>query len=211
MAKAIIGKKVGMTQVFNEDGTVVPVTVVQAGPCVVTEVRTEDKDGYSAIQLGFEEIVKENKVNKPMAGYFKKQGVKPMKYLKEFRSAGSEVAVGQQVDVNVFEEGDLVDVQGTSIGKGFQGAIKRHNFSRGPETHGSHFHRSPGSIGMCEFPGETPKGKKMPGRMGGKKVTVQNLAVVKVIPETNLLLVKGALPGHDNGILYIKEAVKAKK
>jgi len=211
MAKAIIGKKVGMTQVFNEDGSVVPVTVVLAGPCVVTEVRTEDKDGYSAIQLGFEEIVKEDKVNRPMAGYFKKQGVKPMKFLKEFRGDAGEAAVGQQVDVNIFEEGDLVDVQGTSIGKGFQGVMKRHNFGGGRATHGSHFHRAPGSIGMCEFPGETPKGRKMPGRMGGKKVTVQNLAVVKVIPETNLLLVKGAVPGHDNAVVYIKEAVKAKK
>jgi len=211
MAKTIIGKKVGMTQVFNEDGTVVPVTVVLAGPCVVTEIRTEEKDGYSAIQLGFDEIVKESKVNKPMAGYFKKQGVKPMKFLKEFRGEAGELTVGQQVDVNIFEEGDLVDVQGKSIGKGFQGVMKRHNFAGGPKTHGSHFHRAPGSIGMCEFPGETPKGRKMPGRMGGKNVTVQNLSVVKVIPETNLLLVKGAVPGHDNGIVYIKEAVKAKK
>lgn len=211
MAKAIIGKKVGMTQVFNEDGTVVPVTVVLAGPCVVTEVRTVEKDGYSAIQLGFEEILKENKVNKPMAGYFKKQGTKPMKFLKEFRGEPGEVTVGQQVDVNIFEEGDLVDVQGTSIGKGYQGVVKRHGFGGGPKTHGSHFHRAPGSIGMCEFPGETPKGRKMPGRMGGKKVTVQNLSVVKVIPETNLLLVKGAIPGHDDAVIYIKEAVKAKK
>jgi large subunit ribosomal protein L3 len=212
MAKAIIGKKVGMTQVFNEDGSVVPVTVVLAGPCVVTEIRTDEKDGYSAIQLGFEEIVKENKINKPMSGYFKKQGVKPVKYLKEFRcSVSEEIAVGQQVDVKIFEEGDLVDVQGVSIGKGFQGVVKRHNFSGGPKSHGSHFHRAPGSIGMCEFPGETMKGKKMPGRMGGKNVTVQNLSVVKVIPETNLLLVKGAIPGHDDAIVYIKEAVKAKK
>lgn len=211
MAKAIIGKKVGMTQVFNEDGSVVPVTVVLAGPCVVTEVRTEEKDGYSAIQLGFDEILKESKVNKPMAGYFKKQGVKPMKFLKEFRGDAGEATVGQQVDVNIFEEGDLVDVQGTSIGKGFQGVVKRYNFGGGRATHGSHFHRAPGSIGMCVWPGETPKGKKMPGRMGGKNVTVQNLSVVKVIPETNLLLVKGAIPGHDDAIVYIKEAVKAKK
>lgn len=208
MAKAIIGKKVGMTQVFNEDGSVVPVTVVLAGPCVVTEIRTEDKNGYSAIQLGFEEIVKESKVNKPMAGYFAKQGTKPMKFLKEFRGEAGEMTVGQQVDVNIFEEGDLVDVQGTSIGKGFQGVVKRYGFSGGRATHGSHFHREPGAIGMHEFPGETMKGKKMPGRMGGKKITVQNLSVVKVIPETNLLLIKGAIPGHENGIVYIKQAVK---
>jgi large subunit ribosomal protein L3 len=134
-----------------------------------------------------------------------------MKFLKEFRGEAGEMTVGQQVDVNIFEEGDLIDVQGTSIGKGFQGVVKRYGFSGGRATHGSHFHRAPGSIGMCEFPGETMKGKKMPGRMGGKKVTVQNLAVVKVIPETNLLLVKGAIPGHEDGIVYIKEAVKAKK
>lgn len=212
MAKAIIGKKVGMTQVFNEDGIVVPVTVVQAGPCVVTEVRKKEKDGYSAIQLGFEEIVKDSKVNKPMAGYFKKQGVKPMKHLKEFRTeSGSELAVGEQVNVTIFEEGDLIDVQGTSIGKGFQGVVKRYGFGGGPKTHGSHFHNVPGSIGMCEFPGETAKGRKMPGRMGGKTVSVQNLQVVKIIPETNLLLIKGAIPGYADGIVYIKQAVKAKK
>ncbi len=131
--------------------------------------------------------------------------------MKEFKGDAAEMTIGQQVDVNIFEEGDLVDVQGTSIGKGFQGVMKRHNFAGGPKTHGSHFHRAPGSIGMCEFPGETPKGRKMPGRMGGKTVTVQNLAVVKVIPETNLLLVKGAIPGHDDAIVYIKQAVKAKK
>jgi large subunit ribosomal protein L3 len=212
MAKAIIGKKVGMTQVFKEDGTVVPVTVVQAGPCVVTEVRTKDKDGYCAIQLGYEEIVKDGKVNKPMTGYFKKQGVAPHKYLKEFRSeTGSDKAVGEQVNVTIFEEGDLIDVQGTSIGKGFQGVVKRYGFGGGPKTHGSHFHNVPGSIGMCEFPGETAKGRKMPGRMGGKTVSVQNLQVVKIIPETNLLLIKGAIPGHEDGVVYIKQAVKAKK
>lgn len=212
MAKAIIGKKIGMSQVFREDGTVVPVTVVQAGPCVVTDVRNADKDGYSAIQLGFEEIVKDSKVNKPMAGFFKKQGVKPHKYLKEFRcNSGEEKAVGEQVDVTIFEEGDLIDVQGTSIGKGFQGVVKRYNFRGGPKTHGSHFHNVPGSIGMCEHPGETDKGKKMPGRMGGKTVSVQNLSVVKIIPETNLLLIKGGIPGYADGIVYIKQAVKAKK
>ncbi|MCD8552477.1 50S ribosomal protein L3 [Seleniivibrio sp.] len=212
MAKAIIGKKVGMTQVFKEDGTVVPVTVVQAGPCVVTEVRSKEKDGYCAIQLGFEEIVKDGKVNKPMAGYFKKQGVAPHKYLKEFRTeSGSDKAVGEQVNVTIFEEGDLIDVQGTSIGKGFQGVVKRYGFAGGPKTHGSHFHNVPGSIGMCEFPGETAKGRKMPGRMGGKTVSVQNLQVVKIIPETNLLLIKGAIPGYEDGVVYIKQAVKAKK
>ncbi|WP_022850618.1 50S ribosomal protein L3 [Limisalsivibrio acetivorans] len=209
MAKAIIGKKVGMTQVFTEDGTVIPVTVVQAGPCVVVNKRTVEQNGYSAIQLGFEKILKEKRVNKPMGGYFKKLNVDPHRYLKEFRLDNeADYEIGQELNVQVFEAGDKIDVQGTSIGKGFQGAVKRYGFGGGPKTHGSHFHRAPGAVGMCEFPGETPKGKKMPGRMGGKTVTVQKLDVVKVIPETNLLLVKGAIPGHDESIVYIREAVK---
>jgi large subunit ribosomal protein L3 len=209
MARAIIGKKVGMTQIFTEDGTLIPVTVVQAGPCVVVNKRTVEQNGYSAVQLGFDKILKEKKVNSPSKGYFQKQGVEAHKVLKEFRvAADTAYEVGQEVNATLFAEGDVVDVQGTSIGKGFQGVVKRFGFSGGPKTHGSHFHREPGSIGMCEFPGETEKGRKMPGRMGGKTVTVQKLSVVKIIPETNLILVKGAIPGHDNGIVFIKEAVK---
>lgn len=209
MARAIIGRKVGMTQVFTADGTLIPVTVVQAGPCVVVNKRTVEKNGYSAVQLGFDKILKEKKVNCPAKGYFKKQGVDAHKVLKEFRVADdSSLEVGQEVNATLFAEGDIVDVQGTSIGKGFQGVVKRFGFGGGPKTHGSHFHREPGSIGMCEFPGETEKGRPMPGRMGGDKVTVQKLSVVKVIPETNLILVKGAIPGHDNGIVFIKETIK---
>jgi len=211
MSKALIGRKIGMTQVFTEDGTVVPVTVVEAGPCVITDKKTVETNGYNAIQLGFTKQLKERKVTKPMAGHFKKNGVDPYKYIKEFRVENiEEYNVGQELAATVFEEGDVVDVQGVSKGKGFQGVVKRHGFKGGRATHGSHFHRAPGSIGMCEFPGETPKGRKMPGRTGGKAVSVQKLAVVKVIPETNLILVKGAIPGHKNGIVYIKETVKKK-
>lgn len=209
MARAIIGRKVGMTQVFTTDGTLIPVTVVQAGPCVVVNKRTVEQNGYSAVQLGFDKILKEKRVNRPSKGYFKKQGVDAHKVLREFRvSDDSAFEVGQEVNATLFAEGDLVDIQGTSIGKGFQGVMKRFAFGGGPKTHGSHFHREPGSIGMCEFPGETEKGRRMPGRMGGETVTVQKLSVVKVVPETNLILVKGAIPGHNNGIVFIKETVK---
>lgn len=211
MSKALIGKKVGMTQVFNEDGTVVPVTVLQVGPCVVTDLKTEEKNGYNAVQLGFDKQMKANKINKPMAGVFKKNGVDPYKVLKEFKVENvEEYSLGQELSASVFAEGDVIDVQGTSKGKGFQGVVKRHGFAGGPKTHGSHFHRATGAVGMCEFPGETPRGKKMPGRQGGKKVSIQRLNVVKVIPETNVILVKGAIPGHRDGIVYIKETVKSK-
>lgn len=210
MFKGIIGRKVGMTQIFKSDGTVVPVTVVEAGPCVVTQKRTVEKDGYEALQLGFKKILKEKKVNKPMAGHFKKQGVEPYKELKEFsvKNVG-EFEVGQEIKVDIFTEGDIIDVQGTSIGKGFQGVVKRHGFGGGPATHGSDFHRAPGSIGMCEHPGETMKGKKMPGRMGGKRITTQGLEIVKILADKNLLLIKGAVPGHENSVLYIKNSTKS--
>lgn len=210
MFKGIIGRKVGMTQIFKSDGTVVPVTVVEAGPCVVTQKRTAEKDGYEALQLGFKKILKEKKVNKPMAGHFKKQGVEPHKELKEFTVKNiGEFEVGQEIKVDIFAEGDKVDVQGVSIGKGFQGVVKRHGFGGGPATHGSDFHRAPGSIGMCEFPGETMKGKRMPGRMGGKTVTTQGLEIVKILADKNLLLIKGAVPGHKNSVLYIKSSTKS--
>lgn len=212
MVKGIIGKKIGMTQIFTENGTVVPVTVVQAGPCVVTQKKTVESDGYNAIQIGFEKILSEKKVNKPQAGHFKKAGVEPMKYLREVRvEAIDDYAVGQELKAEIFAEGDLVDVQGISIGKGFQGAMKRWNFGGGPAGHGSGFHRRPGSIGMKEWPGEVNKGKKMPGHMGVDKITTQRLKVVKVMPETNLLLIKGAVPGHKNGIVYIKATAKPKR
>lgn len=212
MLKALIGRKIGMTQIFTSEGNVIPVTVVQAGPCQVIQKKTVEKDGYNALQLGFEKILKEKKINKPMGGHFKKHGVDAHKILKEFRVDNpDEYQVGQEIKVSVFAEGDIVDVQGVSIGKGFQGVIKRHGFAGGPAAHGSDFHRAPGAIGMREFPGETLKGKKLPGRMGGKTVTVQRLEVVKVLEDKNLLLIKGAIPGHDNSIVFIKETTKKKK
>lgn len=212
MSKGIIGKKIGMTQVFTAEGTIIPVTVVEAGPCVVTQKKTVTTDGYNAIQIGFEKIVSEKHLNKPQHGHFKKAGVEPMKHLREVRMDNVDgYNVGQVISAEIFAEGDLVDIQGTSIGKGFQGVIKRYNFRGGRASHGSHFHRAPGSIGMKEFPGETIKGKKMPGHMGNRKVTTQRLKVVRVMPEKNLILVQGSVPGHDNSLLYIKETVKPRR
>ena len=209
MGKGIIGKKIGMTQVFTENGTVVPVTVVQAGPCVVTQKKTVESDGYSAIQIGFEKILSEKKVNKPQAGHFKKAGADPMKYLREVKvDAIDDYSVGQVINADIFAAGDIIDVQGVSIGKGFQGAMKRWNFAGGPGGHGSGFHRRLGSIGMKEWPAEVNKGKKMAGHLGVEKVTVQRLKIVRVMPETNVILVEGAIPGHKNGIVYIKQTVK---
>ena len=199
MAKGIIGKKIGMTQIFSENGAVIPVTVVQAGPCVVVQKKTVESDGYNAIQIGFEEILSEKKVNKPMAGHFKKADVKPMKY------------VGQTINSEIFAEGDLVDIQGVTIGKGFAGGMKRWNFAGGPGGHGSGFHRRLGSIGMKEWPAEVNKGKKMAGHLGVETVTTQRLKVVKVMPEKNVILVKGSIPGHKNGIVYIKATAKPKR
>ncbi|MBZ4642774.1 MAG: large subunit ribosomal protein [Deferribacteres bacterium] len=210
MFKGIIGRKIGMTQVFMSDGAVVPVTVIEAGPCVVVQKKTKETDGYNALQLGFGKILKAKKVNKPMAGHFKKNNLDFYKFLKEFRTDNvNDFEVGQEIKADIFEEGELVDVQGISIGKGFQGVIKRHGFGGGPASHGSDFHRAPGSIGMCEFPGETLKGKKMPGRMGNKTVTTQGLKIAKVLADKNVLLIKGAVPGHKNGIVYIKKSTKS--
>lgn len=212
MVKGIIGKKIGMTQIFTENGTVVPVTVVQAGPCVITQKKTVESDGYNAIQIGFEKILSEKKVNKPQAGHFKKAGTEPMKYLREVRvDVIDDYTVGQVINADIFNAGDLVDVQGITIGKGFSGAMKRWNFGGGPAGHGSGFHRAPGSIGMKEWPAEVNKGKKMAGHLGVEKVTVQRLKVVRVMPETNVILVEGAVPGHKNGIVYIKHTAKPKK
>ncbi len=184
MAKGIIGKKIGMTQVFSDNGAVIPVTVVQAGPCVVVQKKTVESDGYNAIQIGFEEILSEKKVNKPMAGHFKKADVKPMKYLREVRvDAIDDYNVGQTISTEIFAEGDLVDIQGVTIGKGFAGGMKRWNFAGGPGGHGSGFHRRLGSIGMKEWPAEVNKGKKMAGHLGVETVTTQRLKVVKVMPE----------------------------
>ena len=193
MKKAILAKKVGMTQIFNEAGELVPVTVLQAGPCVVTQVKTIENDGYEAVQVGFEDI-REKLVNKPVKGMFDKAGVSYKRYVREFKLEG-EYSVKDEIKVDVFEAGDKIDATAIAKGKGFQGAIKRHGQSRGPMAHGSKYHRHAGSNGSCSTPSRVFKGKKMPGHMGGKKVTTQNLEVVRVDAEKNLLLVKGAVPG----------------
>lgn len=208
--KGIIGRKVGMTQLFDENGKCVPVTVICAGPCVVTRVRTEEKDGYQAVQMGFEEV-KEHRVSKSVNGYLKKHELKPMRLFREFRAENSaEYTVGQEINASVFEAGQYVDVVGTSIGKGFAGGIKRHHFNGGPKSHGSMSHRKPCSGGATDA-ARTIKGTKRPGHMGAERVTVQGLKVVRVDSERNLLIVKGAVPGAKQGLLLIKESVKVNK
>ena len=209
MKKAILAKKVGMTQIFNEAGELVPVTVLQAGPCVVTQVKTIENDGYEAVQVGFEDI-REKLVNKPVKGMFDKAGVSYKRYVREFKLEG-EYSVKDEIKVDVFEAGDKIDATAIAKGKGFQGAIKRHGQSRGPMAHGSKYHRHAGSNGSCSTPSRVFKGKKMPGHMGGKKVTTQNLEVVRVDAEKNLLLVKGAVPGPKKSLVTITESVKAGK
>ena len=207
--KAILGKKIGMSQVFTPDGQVIPVTVIEAGPCYVIQKKSTEKDGYNAIQVGFEDV-KEKHIKKPQAGHFQKAGVAVKKYVSEFRLDDiSGYEVGQEIKADVFAEGELVDVTGVSKGKGFTGAIKRFGQGRGPMSHGSHYHRGPGSLGAVGT-SRVFKGQTLPGRMGGDKVTVQNLKVVKVDPERNLILVKGAVPGPRGGLVSIKDAVKAK-
>ena len=211
MKKAILTTKVGMTQIFNEDGVLTPVTVLQAGPCVVTQVKTVENDGYAAVQVGFGDI-REKLVNKPMKGHFAKAGVAPKRFVREFRLEDAEsYAVGQEIKADVFAAGDKVDATAKSKGKGFQGAIKRHGQSRGPMAHGSKYHRHAGSNGACSDPSRVFKGKKMAGHMGNKKVTVQNLEIVRVDAENNLLLVKGAVPGPKKSLVTIKATVKSAK
>ena len=209
MKKAIIGKKVGMTQIFDEAGKVIPVTVLEAGPCVVAQVKTVETDGYDAVQLGFGDV-KENKVNKPVKGHFAKANLTLKKHLREFRLDDvSSVKVGDELKADVFAKGDKVDIQGTSKGKGFQGVIKRHGQHRGPMGHGSMYHRRPGSMGSTSTPGRVFKGKKLPGHMGRKTITIQNLEVVAVDLDKNVILVKGSVPGPKGAILKIKSAIKA--
>ena len=211
MKKAILATKVGMTQIFNEDGVLTPVTVLQAGPCVVTQVKTVENDGYSAVQVGFVDK-REKLVNKPLKGHFDKAGVSYKRYVREFKLEDAEgYAVAQEIKADVFTAGDKIDATAISKGKGFQGAIKRHGQSRGPMTHGSKFHRHAGSNGSASDPSKVFKGKKMPGQMGNKQVTIQNLEVVKVDAENNLLLVKGAVPGPKKSLVKIKEIVKSGK
>lgn len=209
MKKGIIAKKIGMTQIFSETGILIPVTVLEAGPCVVTQIKTIENDGYEAIQVGFGDI-KERKVNAPMKGHFAKANVTPTKLLKEFKfENSSEYSIGSEIKADIFQAGDKIDVSGVSKGKGFQGAIKRHNQHRGPMAHGSKYHRGVGSLSSATTPGKVKKGKKMPGHMGAENVTIQNLEVVRIDTEKNLLLVKGAVPGNKGSILVIKESVKA--
>ena len=209
MKKAILATKVGMTQIFNEDGVLTPVTVLQAGPCVVTQVKTVENDGYAAIQVGFGEI-REKLVNKPMKGHFAKAGVAPKRFVREFRLEDAEsYVVGQEIKADMFAVGDKIDATAKSKGKGYQGAIKRHGQSRGPMTHGSKYHRHAGSNGSATTPGRVFKGKKMPGHMGAVKVTVQNLEVVRVDAEQNLILVKGAVPGPKKSLVMIKNTTRA--
>jgi len=225
MKKAILGIKIGMTQIFGEDGALIPVTVLQAGPCVVTQVKTMENDGYSAVQVGFidkkERIINKDKsgkkqvihrhgTDKPMKGHFDKAGVPCKRYVREFKLEDAEsYTLGSEIKVDVFAAGDMIDASAISKGKGFQGAIKRHGQHRGPMTHGSKLHRHQGSNGACSSPSRVFKGKKMPGHMGCVKVTVQNLEVVRVDAERNLLLIKGSVPGPRKALVTVKEAVKS--
>lgn len=209
MKKGIIGKKIGMTQIFDENGLVIPVTVIEAGPCVVAQVKTTETDGYNAIQLGFGEV-KAKHTNKPEMGHFAKSKLEAKKHLREFKLDDiSNVKVGDEIKADIFQAGEKVDIQGTSKGKGFQGVIKRHGQHRGPMGHGSMYHRRPGSMGPTSTPGRVFKGKKLPGHMGHITVTIQNLDVVRVDMDKNVILVKGSVPGCKGAILKIKTAVKA--
>lgn len=204
MMRVILGKKIGMSQIY-EDNSLIPVTVVEAGPCIVVQRKVKEKDGYNAVQLGFEEV-KETRVNKPKLGHFRKAKVSPRRFLKEFRVEDiGGLKVGDMIKVGVFKEGDLVDVAGVSKGKGFAGVVKRYGFKGGPASHGAkQWHRRPGSIGASSDPSRVFKGKKMPGRMGSEKVTARNLKLVKIDEKLNLLLIKGSLPGRKGGFVAIK-------
>ena len=211
MKKGIIGRKIGMTQIFDEKGNVIPVTVIEAGPCVVAQVKTVETDGYNAVQLGFGDV-KDKHINKPEAGHFAKAKLANKKHLREFKLENVEnYKVGDEIKADVFEAGEKIDVQGTTKGKGFQGVIKRHGQHRGPMGHGSMYHRRPGSMGSTSTPGRVFKGKKLPGHMGRNTVTIQNLDVVKVDMDKNVILVKGSVPGAKGSILKVKSAVKATK
>lgn len=212
MGVGIIGKKLKMTQIFNEDGEVIPVTLVEYKEGYVVDLKTKERDGYTAIKVGFEEV-DEKKLNKPQIGYLKKRNLPPLKILKEFRVDNGEISnykIGDRITVDIFKEGDYVDVTGRSIGKGFQGVVKRHGFHGGPATHGSMSHRAPGSIGPTA-PQRFIKGRRMAGHMGNEKVTIQNLQIVKILKDENLIMIKGAVPGATNSYLIIKKAVKKVK
>ena len=208
MVNGLLGRKLGMTRVFTEDGRWIEVTLLEAGPCMIVQRKTTDRDGYNAVQVGFGEI-KEARCNKPLAGHFAKAGITAKRVLREFRiDASSDLKPGDEIGTDMFKVGDHVDVSGTSKGKGFAGVIKRHGMKGGPGSHGSHFHRAPGSIGQSADPSKVYKGKRLPGRMGNAKVTTQNLEVVTVDAEKNLIAVRGAVPGANGGLVVLKHSVK---
>lgn len=207
MTVGLLGKKLGMTQVFDTEGRLIPVTVIEAGPCRVVQIKTRESDGYEAAQLAFGDIP-ERKLSKPELGHLKSKQASPSRWLREFRQVG-DVQVGQVIKADLFQKGDLVDVEGVSKGKGFQGVIKRHHYGGGPASHGSMFHRAPGSIGSSSFPSRVWKNKALPGQMGNERVTVQRLEVVEAKPEENLLFVSGAIPGSNNGLVVVRKSKKA--
>jgi large subunit ribosomal protein L3 len=209
MIQGIIGRKIGMTELFMEDGTVLVCTVVNAGPCCVVDKRTVEKNGYDGIQLGFEEV-KPQRVRKPVAGHFKRAGVRPFKYLYEFKGDIEKYKPGDVITAGIFKEGDIIDVSGKSKGKGFSGVMKRHGFAGQPDSHGGMSHRKPGSIGQASYPARVWKGMKMPGQMGNKSVAMQGLQIVKVDPDNNLLIVKGSVPGPRGGVLLIRHTTKGR-
>ncbi|MEF9989810.1 MAG: 50S ribosomal protein L3 [Christensenellaceae bacterium] len=207
--KAILGEKIGMTQIFSEDGRVIPVTVVKAGPCVVVQKKTVETDGYNAVQVGYGDI-KEKNVNRPTKGQYKKISAAPMRYMREFRANDEiDIEAGAQIKADVFEKGEMIDVSGISKGKGFLGVIARWGQACGPMSHGSRYHRRPGSMGACASPGKVMKGKRLPGHTGHVKITVQNLEVVKIDVDKNLILIKGAIPGPKGGLVTMRKSVKA--
>ncbi len=208
MINGIIGEKLGMTQIFTEDGNVVAVTVIEAGPCAVVQIKRKDKDGYDAVQLSFREIKKVQRVNKPDIGHFKKVNLPPSRYLREVSADIGDVQVGQKIYADIFKKGDKIDITGISIGKGFAGVMKRHNFKGGPETHGSMFHRAPGSIGSSSYPSRVWKNKKLPGHMGMEQKTIQRLEIMDVRKEENLILIRGAVPGCKGRLVMLKKAKK---
>ncbi len=207
MIQGMLGRKIGMTQIFTEEGERVMVTLVETGPVTVVQVKTKDTDGYESVQVGYDPITKEKKINRPMSGHFK--DVQPMKHLREFSVEDiGAVEVGQTFDLSIFSEGEKVNVAGISKGRGFQGVMKRHNFAGGPGSHGSRFHRRPGAIGNSTTPGRVFKGKKMPGQMGNERVTVRNLEITRVIPEKNLLLIRGSIPSHNGAVVEIRKTAQ---
>ncbi len=209
MINGLIGKKIGMTEIFLDDGTVVISTVIEAGPCFVVQKKTADKDGYEAVQIGFEGV-KPQRVSKPLLGHFKKAGVPPLRHIIEFDPEGEDYNLGDTIDAGIFKEGDIIDVVGNSKGKGFSGTMKRHNFRGQPASHGGMAHRRPGGIGQASYPGKVWKGMKMPGQMGNERVTVQGISVVRVDAEKNVLIVKGSVPGPNGGTLIIKRTTKGR-